>query len=316
MLECEFTTIAFIQHWDRAGLLRSYPDVPSTRMLPDLGCAVPDLFDSSLLKLIYFAVAVTGGIFLAVLLGGLLSALMTLGALELGYRAKIQKEALVEHFDVLANLNRGTMVEALRKRHGLGAEHIADYIGHLASSKLELAPVLAQMSGDSLYRLHYRQICGQFMAVVQNEAISREALSEEEGRNLFTPLTDVLQLLPIARRPEREGFERPTDRRSGLDLALREIDGIQARLGRSINNATFPFVLVAWSALYVPTLIISAYNLPLFTYTGGVFAIIWTLVQHVFVILIAALGGGVFALGSAVFGSVAFSWLDRIFASK
>lgn len=275
-----------------------------------------DLFDSSLLKLIYFAVAVTGGIFLAVLLGGLLSALMTLGALELGYRSKIQKEALVEHFAVLAKLDPRIVTEVLGKRHGFEAEQVTDYVQHLTSSGLELAPVLAQMSGDSLYRLHYRQICGQFMAVVQNEAMSREASPEDDGRSPLTPLTDVLQLLPIARRQQRLRVERSTDRRSGLDLALREIDGIQARLGTSISNATFPVILAAWSMLYVPTLILSAYNLAMFSYTGGFFAITWTLVQHTFIILIAALIGCALALGSAVFGSVAFSWLDRISASK
>ncbi|WFU68645.1 hypothetical protein [Bradyrhizobium sp. CB2312] len=280
---------------------------------------MPD-FDSSLLKLIFFAVLVTGGIFLAVLLGGLLSALMTLGALELGYRAKIQKDALAEHFNILRSASRDVIAEVLRIRHGREAEHVADYIQSLASSGVALAPVLAQMTGDSLYWLHYRQICGQFMAVVQNEAMSREALSEEDGRSFFTPLTDVLQLLPIARRPdvffERQSFERPTDRRTGLDLALREIDGIQAKLGRSISDATFPVVLFAWSAVYVPTLVVSAFNLPFFIYAGGFFAIAWTLLQHVFVILLAAFVGGVFALGSAVFGSVAFTWLDRVFASK
>jgi hypothetical protein len=67
--------------------------------------------------------------------------------------------------------------------------------------------------------------------------------------------------------------------------------------------------------LYVPALFISAISLP-FSYSGSFLSVMLIFFFHVFVILVATLGGVVLALGSAVFGAVAFTAIDRVLASK
>jgi hypothetical protein len=281
---------------------------------------LPVLADSSLINLIIVAVATTGGIFLAVVLGGLLSALVTLGALEVGLRSIIQKNALANFFvmpDLESDLKRSPLYAFLLKRYS--SDELASKYAQLFLNLVKqdrLVPILAQMDAGSLYRLHYRQICGQLMGVVNNEAMQRER------EHPFTPLTDVLVFLSnrrneILRGPfaGRVNIVQASDTRSDLDLALREIDGIQATLGNSISKATFPFVLGAWTVLYVPALIASVIYLP-FSSSGAVIAVAVAVIQHLFVILVAALGARALSTGSAVFGAVAFTWLDRVLASK
>jgi hypothetical protein len=304
------------------------------------------ILDSSLLSLIIVAVVATGGIFLAVVLGGLLSGLMTLGALELHFRARIQEVALKKYFRLsqfkaepepaaqsaqgkpqsaslaLADFLRGKYDKSLHDRIGDYSKQLMDL-----AQKEDLVPTLAQMDSESLYRLHYRQICGQFATVVSNEV-----MQQEQGKHLsgFTPLTDVLVFLSLRRNPILSILQRepappgaagvvprpPVEKRADLDLALREIDGIQATLGSSLSKETFPYVLVAWCILYALALIGTAISLPFFTYSGSWFAASWTLVLHLLTIFAAAVTGIVLALGSAVFGALTFTWFDRFLASK
>lgn len=307
-------------------------------------CRILSALDSSLISLILVAVVATGGIFLAVVLGGLLSGLMTLGALELHFRAKIQEVALKKYFRLsqfnaksvpqpaqdnaslaLADFLRGKYDKSLHGR-------IGDYSRQLSEleQKEKLVPTLAQMDAESLYRLHYRQICGQLATVVSNEAMQRE-----QGKHLsaFTPLTDVLVFLSLRRNPilsiqqhepapagtpplPPERPAQPIEKRADLDLALREIDGIQATLGSSLSKETFPYVLTAWCIVYALALIGTAISLPFFTYSGSWFAASWTFVLHLLTIFAAAATGIVLALGSAVFGALTFTWFDRVLASK
>jgi hypothetical protein len=300
------------------------------------------ILDSSLLTLIIVAVVATGGIFLAVVLGGLLSGLMTLGALELHFRARIQEVALKTYFRLsqfktepeppaqsapgkahaaplaLADFLRGKYDKSLHDRIGDYSKQLMDL-----AQKEELVPTLAQMDSESLYRLHYRQICGQLATVVGNEAM------QQQGKHLpaFTPLTDVLVFLSLRRNPilsilQRDpappgaGSPPPAETRADLDLALREIDGIQATLGSSLNKETFPYVLMAWIILYALALVGTAISLPFFTYSGSWFAASWTFVLHLLTIFAAIVTGIVLALGSAVFGALTFTWFDRALASK
>jgi hypothetical protein len=277
------------------------------------------LLDSSLISLLVVAVAATGGIFLAVVLGGVVSALITLGALELGYRAKIQRSVLERYFrlgDEVPPLAAANPLQVfLAARYPVpAAPAYAELLVQL-DLKHTLVPALAQMDADGLYRLHYRQICGQLMGVVNNEALKKEG-----QQTVVTPLTDVLAFLSsrrtaVLRVPALQGPATTPDKRSDLDLALREIDGIQATLGNGIGKATFPYMQLAWIAVYGVTLILAALSLP-FSYTGSMGALSVTVVQHAFVVLGAALGGLVLAIGTAVFGAVAFTSLDRFLASK
>jgi len=288
------------------------------------------LADSNLVNLIIVAVAATGGIFLAIVLGGLLSALIVLGALELYFRAKIHQSSLEQYFKILCNSSQDTydkLETFLIKKY---PEHhdIAEYSKKLFNifDRRDLVPMIAQMDAESLYRLHYRQICGQLTAVVNNEAVQRAA------NQALAPLTDVLTFLSSQRnRVLQTPFEVQSPKgeandiaRADLDLALREIDGIQAKLGNSISNATFPYVFLAWSMLYVPFLISTAIYLP-FLHTdhappvsdwAWLFIPVLAFSKYALAMTLATLVGIVLSLGSAVFGGVAITWLDRILASK
>jgi hypothetical protein len=275
------------------------------------------LFDFGIIKLLAVVVVITGGIFVAVVLGGLLSALVTLGALELGLRARIHKNALVDYLERsrLPAEIRDFMTFRYKNRPGVEFAHFTDLVRD-HDAKGVLLPIAAQMEPNSFYRLYYQQICGQLVAVVNNEALLKTA------GQVFAPLTDLLLCVASSRNTAlrfngliSKEDEDERSARAELDLVLREIDNIQAELGSSISKATFPVTVAVWILIYGPILVMAAIYLP-FSYSGSVLGFTSTLVQHFLITAVALLGGIALSLGSAVFGSVAFSWLDRVLASK
>lgn len=239
--------------------------------------------ESSFLNLIAVAVLATGGLFLTVVLGGVLSAVLTLGALELHFRQSIQRRVLAEHFERLTE----------------------------ASTDLDQVLRSARVDPEALYRLHYRQIAGHLATVVNSEAAAMAEPISLAGPDDPRPLTDLLS----GRRRAGSDLPPPRDERALIDLALREIDVIQARLGSSLTSATFPYVCIAWILVYVPALLIAALNLP-FRFDGPPFQMFMVLMQFVTTIAVALLVALVLPIGSAVVGSVIFTWLDRILATK
>lgn len=304
------------------------------------------VLESSPVSLLVVAVVASGGLFLVVTLGGLLSSLITLGALEISFRAKIQKSVLAKYFRLKQNKKADDNILSLSRYE----ENLRSYLSHKYKNKPEsdvkkyinsliklesigaLVPTLAQMDPESLYRLHYRQICGQFQVVVNNEAMRRADAS------VYTPMIDILTFLSIQHNSVLQGNlveigeahpgrKRRSDSdwmRYELDIAMREIDGIQAVLGSSLSKETFPYVLMAWSILYIPIFMMTAlsyysvsFSSLLFEFTfSSLLGIVWISIKFIFVAFIAFLIGLSLALGSAVFGAVAFTWLDRILASK
>jgi hypothetical protein len=278
--------------------------------------AIDAVADSSFVDLVVVAAWITGGMFLAVILGGLLSAVVALGVLELFVRAQLQKRALESYFRDFSASNHEKFRQFVLQKYepptaGSRSEWeppaaIRDYLHTVGRIEAERRiPALAQMDANNLYRLHYRQICGQLMSVLNNEAM-------QQGPVAITPLTDVLRFIASNRNPVLRGrlIDRPENApRADLEVALREIDGIQAELGNRISRSIFPAVFVVWTTLYAFPLLAKV--------ASTISAASWLLLaQSLGLALMAVFLAAILALGTAVFAAVAFSWFDRILASK
>jgi hypothetical protein len=277
--------------------------------------------NSGLLTLIAVAVAFTGGIFLAVAISGVLSAFLTLGLLELFFRARMQRSALSRYFQ---GFTLGDdFYNFLRRRYG-ESDALSVYAGQIQELEpnRDILPALAKMDGRTFYQLHYRQLCGQLASVLANEGL------RSGNRDFDAPLTDLLSFIAERRSkmrarartaaspagPGRESDSGNEDRYY-LELAMRQVDVVQAELGSHINRTVYGWTTGLWTATYVTVFTISWVDFALPAMTSATLMALAAL-KIVVLIAFAFLAGLLLAIGTAVFGGVAFTWLDRVFAAK
>jgi hypothetical protein len=300
------------------------------------------LLQSTILRFITVATTATGGIFLVVILSGVLSALLTLGALELFFRARIQRSVLLKYF---ARMDFGDFARFVSRRYNIplspdvnraiaqptvqvqpGDPAIVVYSKSIANQfyARNFVSSLAQLDPNTFYQLHYRQLCGQLATVVTNEGLLFQT------RRTFTPLSDVLAYisekkagtLNILTRTS-ESVEPSSDPniisiedRYYLEKALRQIDAIQAELGNRINNVVYGYAVALWALFYFIILFFGASANLRIPGQAGFWAVAGQVVEVVATMIFAFLVAMALAVGTAVFSSATFTWLDRVFASK
>jgi hypothetical protein len=274
-----------------------------------------------LLNLLSVAAGVAAAVFLAITLAGIISALVLLGMLEIWLRRRIQEKAVHRYFFALNKADENPRLSVYISKT-YPQEDSQGEIYFLLKRFSELGPrvisALAQMNSESFFQLHYRQICGQLLAVINNEAMYASQITEgapRASRLVTGPLTDLLLLLSVLRNPlSIEILPAAKDARVALDRASREIDALQAYLGNAVNKVTFRFVAWTWAVLYALPLVGASTALIYQQYPaglgwgGGLATSVGTLIA---ICLSAAL-----ALGSAVSGAVVLALLDRLLASK
>jgi hypothetical protein len=272
--------------------------------------AVNLLPSSGFLELIAVAVTATGGIFLAVVLSGLLSALLTLGALELFFRAIIQRSALNRYLKSVRLRDNPAFRDFLIRKNG-PIVAVDAYIGQLVDQS-DLVPALAKIDGRTFYQLHYRQLCGQLASMIANEGLRLQH---------YTPLSDVLGFIAESRgltlvQPTLPSAEDSDQKeRYFLDLALRQVDVIQAELGSQINKSVYGWTFGVWILFYLIALVFSWVHFSAGT-GGGLLSMGLAMMQNIVLVVIAIVAAVPLAFGTAVFSGVAFIWLDRMFAAK
>ncbi len=176
-------------------------------------------------------------------------------------------------------------------------------------------PALANMEARTVYQLHYRQLCAQLASVLSNEGL------RSEGNETYTPLTDVLGFIAESHGGSQSGgiLRRDTELsqmgdRYYLEIALRQIDVIQAELGSRINTIVYGYAASCWTIFYVLVLVSAA------TFQAaqnqGVWSSVSSAIENIFTGVFAFIIALALAIGTAVFSGAAFTWLDRVFASK
>ena len=306
------------------------------------------LLDNSLLNLITIAVLASGGTFFAVVLSGLLAALVMLGVFELFSRAKLQRSTLQKYSENFGGLGSDRLRVLAQARDDTTDDSRYTNLLYLQEmqKKGELFPYLAKMEGKTFYQLHYRQLCGQLADVVSSESARLEMSA------FGSPLLDTLVCIAEIRGDVRAEELEPDSDQAGMvsgpasshpdyanryftDLALRQIDVIQAELGSQISRTVFQRIMVVSTVLYLLTFIstgalhsiqnpftnvLSVGNNVVLSYVQAGYSALISLISDLVAAIISVLIAGILALAlgfaTAAFGSVAFSWLDRSSTAK
>jgi hypothetical protein len=173
---------------------------------------------------------VTGGatiaFFITVILSGVLSALVTLGVLEVFGRRTLQKNLMVRF------LSDGG-------RSGFG------------SLETDTLAKLVGMTPDVLFSLQYRQLCGQIMAAINNEGAAATEMESPSSTPLLDYLSGLYNRGPVSR-------ELPS--RAKLEQAVREVDHLQAFLGERISSTVYGIVLTIWFVIYTAVSLVVILN--------------------------------------------------------
>jgi hypothetical protein len=293
-------------------------------------------------------------IFAAVVLSGALSGIITLGLVELFLRSTLQRGVVTNLFRRANDTERSNpLTDFLNKKYqappplpsgitppaaptpgvtgsGYSDAAITDYATslHKAGSGAEMLANLLSIPDTTLYRLHYRQLCGQIMA-----AVSRESIITGD-RQVFTPVIDMLAYLSSSRnslfdtphpatgdapgtQPASSGFSRefPTAERLRLDVdrATREIDQLQAALSERISRYAFGTSFFVWVVAFALIAYSARRSLD---FSTDVSSLLSRIAGNMVATAIALILSCVLAFASAVVASIVFAWLDRGFSSK
>ena len=90
---------------------------------------------------------------------------------------------------------------------------------------------------------------------------------------------------------------------------------MQAELGGQINRTVYGWTTGAWALTYSTVFVLAWVNFAIPADVGAL-SVAAALTRIVVFIVVACFAGLLLAIGTAVFGGVAFTWLDRVFAAK
>lgn len=226
----------------------------------------------------------------AIILGGFVSGLVSLGFLQVYARERIQRVVLYRFFERPAP-------EAGFWRSGL---MMFGFVERGANAKT--AAYIVGMPERALCRLYYRQISGQFLAELNAEA------AQDGKRSQPTPFLDHM----------RKGLKKGPTATHEIDYAGRQIDVLQAQLGDAVTKSAMSAMTMIWGLFFLAVgIMASADRYDVLRSAGelgpGVLAWLGFWVPYLAMAVAAALVLGICA---AACGLVALNALDRITAAK
>lgn len=248
--------------------------------------------DSSLAGIAATTAWATFHVAMAIILGGIVSGLVTLGLLQVYAREKIQRAALFDFF------------ETPWKEDGFWRSGLMMFgLGGSGGQAIQASKLLG-MPESALCRLYYRQVSGQFLA-----AVNAEAARVEQAETKPTPVLDYLG---------KHSMAPPTSLEEDLSRAGRTIDALQARLGDAVTKSAMSAMTIVWWLFFLTVgLFASIDRYETLLRTGrlepGGLALFGFWSASLTLIMLAALA---LAFCAAACGLVALTWLDRATAAR
>ena len=255
------------------------------------------------------------GLFIAVVLSGLLAGTVTYGIIELKLRSTVQSQVLrdLDLALVRALSRRGFRSCAIRvvsaRTPGRGfaetSYYAEKYLARLESTARRGEAISKQVGlpGDALCRLPYRQLCGQIAAKVNAEMVAAE------DKRSPGVLTDILAAVSLHRDRGRRLRDRDIDSKTLVARAIAEIDFLQLRLSEAVNRRAYSLSAAMIAILFVTLAIPGA---PYLNLAADNDAFILRGVGLAFALLMAVIFMVLLAMAASVVAALTFRWLDRV----
>lgn len=285
------------------------------------------------------------GVFVAIMLGGIMSGLVTFGLIEFLFRRLIQKATVIEFVErpVRSALNKrgkdGEMPWILRRRRyssrsfepGPDQDRFrrwrAEYMRALEAVWLregKLVPTLLGIPAAAAYALHGRQLCGQVAA-----RLNRESMEGSGAQFVATPAIDTLLMAkfvlederkfplvaPMSRAEEQDEAARvlALSRQADAEQAMSMVDVMQIEMANAVKGWAFLFSAIIVVFMFSAVLLsASTYLNPADASGGFVVQVLGGLAGIVLAFVTIALIAG----AACVIAMLTFNMADRFATAR
>lgn len=251
------------------------------------------------------------GIFVTIILSGVLAGIIAFGLIDTGQRKATQQrilERLVEA-PVRAALEDDEANDFVPRNvsdHHGWAWHTMDL---LTKGKPTLFVEILRLDPDLLYRLPYRQLCGKIANAIGGEAFDGPHAHEPR----FQPATMMLLIAENATRPISQHLYADISYGIAKVRALAFVDSIQISLADAVQHRAQSISFCVIAVILLSLLVPSLHALNIFATEHSLFL---RSVGGVSAIVCAAALLFMLSLAATIVATLTFSWIDRFASAR